>query len=412
MNLETLIYQWLARDRSSLIPLLDIQKTQLEQQPYHLICTADVHQFMVEFFAAVSLGIPVFLTDPRWGKEEQQQLQNLIEQGTPIPGQIMIPTGGTSGQLKFSIHTLPTLSAAVQGFQEFYGFEQINSHCLLPLHHVSGLMQLWRSLLTNGHFTTKDSDICPPLSTWERVGVRVSPAPVISLVPTQLQRWLTDRSDWLRSFQAVLIGGAPTSIELLEQARLAQIPLSPSYGMTETAAMISALTPPEFLAGMTGCGQVLPHAQIQIQTAGQIAIKSASLMLGYYASALLSATDHWLTEDIGEFDDAGSLQILGRASSKIISGGEKIFPAQVEAVIMSTGFVSDVCVFGVPDLEWGERVVACYVGDVNLDVLKRLVADRLSFFKQPKDWYCVFNIPRNSQEKVNIFELKRAISNG
>jgi o-succinylbenzoate---CoA ligase len=400
MNLETHIYQWLARDRSPLISLLDLQKTQLEQQPYHLICTADVHQFIVEFFAAVSLGIPVFLTDPRWGQAEQQQLKNLIEQGTPAPGQIMIPTGGTSGQLKFAIHTPQTLSAAAQGFQEFYGFDQINSHCLLPLHHVSGLMQLWRSLLTNGHFTTT-KDLVPDFRR-ETAGVRA-----ISLVPTQLQRWIKDRPEWLYSFQAVLIGGAPISPELLEQARLAQVSLSPSYGMTETAAMVSALTPAEFLAGMTGCGRALPHAQIQ--TAGQIAIKSTSLMLGYYAHESLNSTDYFLTDDVGEFDAVGSLQILGRASHKIISGGEKIFPAQVEAVIMSTGLVSDVCVFSIPDPEWGERVVACYVGDVDLDNLKRLVADRLSYFKQPKDWYQLPEIPRSEQGKVNLVFIRQLV---
>jgi o-succinylbenzoate---CoA ligase len=402
MNLETHIYQWLVRDRSPLISLLDSQKTRLEQQPYHLICTADVNQFIVEFFAAVSLGTPVFLTDPRWGQAEQQQLKNLIEQGTPAPGQIMIPTGGTSGQLKFAIHNVQTLSAAVQGFQEFYGFDQINSHCLLPLHHVSGLMQLWRSLLTNGHFTTKDSDIRNPLPLRERV-------PLVSLVPTQLQRFITNSPDWLRSFQSVLIGGAPTSPELLQQARLAQIPLSLSYGMTETGAMVSALLPTEFLAGMTGCGRALPHAQIQIQAEGQIAIKSRSLMLGYYASTSRSATEPWRTDDLGEFDDVGSLQILGRASHKIISGGEKIFPAQVESVIMSTGLVTDVCVFGIPDVEWGERVVACYVGDVNLDDLKRLVADRLSYFKQPKDWYQLPEIPRSDQGKVNPVFIRQLV---
>jgi o-succinylbenzoate---CoA ligase len=396
MNLETHIYQWLARDRSPLIPLLDIQKTQLEQQPYHLISTADVNQFIVEFFAAVSLGIPVFLTDPRWGQEEQQQLKDLIAQGTPVPGRIMIPTGGTSGQLKFAMHTPATLSAAVQGFQEFYGFEQINSHCLLPLHHVSGLMQLWRSLLTRGQFITHNN-LLP------------NPGFVISLVPTQLQRWIVDRPDWLRSFQAVLIGGAPTPNGLLSQARSAQIPLSPSYGMTETAAMMAALTPVEFLAGATGCGRALPHVQFQIQGGDRIAIRSTSLMLGYYPNESLSVEDYWLTDDLGEFDDAGRLQILGRASHKIISGGEKIFPSQVESVIMSTGLVRDVCVFGIPDPEWGERVVACYVGIVNLSDLQRIVAEQLSYFKQPKNWYQITKIPYNSQGKINLSSLSESM---
>jgi o-succinylbenzoate---CoA ligase len=306
----------------------------------------------------------------------------------------MIPTGGTSGKLKLAMHTPATLSAAARGFQEFYGVTEINSHCLLPLHHVSGLMQLWRSLLTNGHFTTS-SEPHPPGS-------------FISLVPTQLQRWLPKHTDWLRSFQTIIIGGAPAAAGLLAEARRAKIPLSPSYGATETAAMIAALSPADFLAGASGCGQSLPHAQIQIQPEGRIQVKSRSLMLGYYPEQRTPAAS-WLTDDLGEFDERGSLQILGRESHKIISGGEKIFPDQVESAILATGLVQDICVLGIPDLDWGERVVACYVGNVDQHTLQSAVADRLSSFKRPKTWLAVAEIPRNAQGKIDRQQLRDQI---
>ena len=155
MSLAKQIQNWLITDnRSNIIPSIDLQKQQIQNQQQQIISTTDTEQFIIEFLAAVSLEIPVFLTDPRWGAVEQQQFTDLIAQGTPRSGTIMIPTGGTSGQLKLAMHTSATLSAAVQGFQEFYKVAEINSHCLLPLHHVSGLMQLWRSITTNGHFTT------------------------------------------------------------------------------------------------------------------------------------------------------------------------------------------------------------------------------------------------------------------
>jgi o-succinylbenzoate---CoA ligase len=403
MNLNSQIHYWLNKkdilanrdySRSNLLPSLDLQKQQIQNQPHHIISTKDTDQFIVEFLAAVSLQIPVFLADPRWGEVEKQQFIGLIAQGTPLPGTIMIPTGGTSGQLKLAIHSPATLSAAVQGFQEFYGVTEINSHCLLPLHHVSGLMQLWRSITTNGHFTTNQA----------------VPGSFISLVPTQLQRWLPDRSDWLRSFKTVIIGGAPAATNLLAAARAAQIPLSPSYGATETAAMVAALPVADFLAGALGCGQPLPHVNLRIQpVTDRIEIKSPSLMLGYYPN-LREPQEYWLTDDLGEFDERGNLQIIGRESQKIISGGEKIFPEQVEAAILATGLVTDVCVLGIPDAEWGDRVVACYVGAVDPLVLQTAVADRLAAFKCPKAWYALPEIPRNSQGKVDRSRLRQQIN--
>jgi o-succinylbenzoate---CoA ligase len=395
MSLDLQIQRWLVKsDRSHLLTLLDLQKQQIQYQSHHVIATGDIDRFIVEFLSAVSLGVPVFLTDPRWGEVEQQQFTDLIARGIPIPGTIMIPTGGTSGQLKLAMHSPATLSAAVQGFQEFYGVAEIISHCLLPLHHVSGLMQLWRSITTNGHFTT-NAEV---------------PESFISLVPTQLQRWLPSRSDWLRSFKTVIVGGAPAAAHLLAAARAAQISLSPSYGATETAAMVAALPVADFLAGAVGSGQCLPHAQLQIQSVtGRIEIKSRSLMLGYYPN-LKEPQEYWLTDDLGEFDEVGNLQIIGRESQKIISGGEKIFPEQVEAAILATGLVTDVCVIGVPDAEWGDRVVACYVGDIDQLVLQTAVADRLAAFKRPKDWFALPEIPRNSQGKVDRKRLRQQIN--
>ncbi len=407
MRLDSQIQNWLIKEnqfsfgnapRSSILTLLNLQKQQIQNQPHHIISTKDTEQFIIEFLAAVSLEIPVFLADPRWGEVEQQQFIDLITQGTSQPGTIMIPTGGTSGQLKLVVHSPATLSAAVQGFQEFYGVAKINSHCLLPLHHVSGLMQLWRSIITNGHFSTSQA----------------APDSFISLVPTQLQRWLPSRSDWLRSFKTVIIGGAPAAANLLAEARAAQIPLSPSYGATETAAMVAALPVTDFLAGAVGCGQPLPHARLRIQpdiqlNSGRIEIKSRSLMLGYYPS-LREPQQYWLTDDLGEFDELGNLQIIGRESQKIISGGEKIFPEQVEAAILATGLITDVCVLGIPDAEWGDRVVACYVGAIDPLVLQTAVADRLADFKRPKAWFALAEIPRNSQGKVDRKRLRQQIN--
>jgi o-succinylbenzoate---CoA ligase len=398
MHIAEKVYSWLAMDlgtesrnehRSALIPWIEKRTQEIADRPYHQIDTANPIEFLVEFWAAVLSNKSVLIHNPQWGKKEQQQLQQLLEQ-EPLsqPGQILIPTGGTSGELKFAIHTPETLSAAVAGFQEFYGVTEINSYCILPLHHVSGLMQLWRSSTTNG-----------------RLIIAPEPQPVpsqeffISLVPTQLQRWLEVRRDWLQSFRAVMIGGAPLAQELADRARSLQIPLSPCYGCTETAAMVTAMPPADFLAGHFSSGLPLPHVQIEIDGDGRIQIQSPALMEGYYPTA---ANAQQAFDDLGAIDDRGHLQVLGRASQKIISGGEKIFPNEVEAVILATGLVADVCVIGWPDADWGEKVVALYVplDPVDISVLKGAIANQLSKFKQPKNWLTVSVIPRNSQGKL------------
>jgi o-succinylbenzoate---CoA ligase len=340
------IYHWLELNGCThLVGAID-QPDQVSRN-YQVISTPDPEQFMTEFWAAVLHQVPVFLVNPRWGSAEIAQFRALLSSNLPpLPGQILIPTGGTSGQLKFAIHSPATLSAATVGFQEFYGVAEINSCCLLPLDHVSGLMQLWRSATTLGQLRFRAEPVAPQSF-------------FLSLVPTQLQRYLVDRADWLRSFRAVIIGGAPLPPDLAIAARAQNIPLSPSYGATETAAIVTAMPVSEFFAGRLSSGWPLPHVNLQIDGEGRILIASPSLMAGYWPPGLHNG-ERWC-DDLGEIDEFGHLQILGRHSQKIISGGEKVFPQEVEAMIRGTGLVLDVCAIGWPDADWGERVVAIYV---------------------------------------------------
>jgi o-succinylbenzoate---CoA ligase len=393
------IYAWLKINQlAHLTPPIADRLRDYERSPiaYHVIATSDSEVFLVEFWAAVLAQVPVFLTDPSWGDRERQEFAALLaSQPLPAAGQVLIPTGGTSGQLKFAIHSPATLTAATRGFQEFFGVAVIDSCCLLPLHHVSGLMQVWRSALTGGQ-------------------IRFTSAPVpaekffLSLVPTQLQRYLGERSDWLRSFRAVIIGGAPLPEDLAIAARQQQLPLVPSYGSTETAALVTALPVAEFLAGRLSCGRPLPHVDLRVDGAGGLVIAALSLMAGYWPPSL-AAVD-WC-DDLGEFDEWGHLQILGRRSQKIISGGEKVYPQEVEEAIRGTGLVVDVCAIGWPDQDWGEKVVAVYVpvAGVQVEDLRGAIAGKLSKFKQPKDWLAVASLPRNDRGKIEQRQLERLV---
>ncbi|NER19777.1 MAG: AMP-binding protein [Symploca sp. SIO1C2] len=251
----------------------------------------------------------------------------------------------------------------------------------------------------------------------------------LSLVPTQLARLINlDASVWLSGFRTVLLGGAPPWNSLLEEARRYKIPLAPTYGMTETASGIVTLKPEAFLSGNNSSGQVLPHAQVTIRNTtgeilnanqtGMITIQADSLALGYYPEAEAfnpqSPIPDFPTDDLGFVDQQGYLHIIGRRSNKIITGGENVFPPEVEAAIQATELVSDVCVIGVPDADWGQMVTAIYVPNaqtVSHQLLATALEEQLSSYKRPKNWISVAKLPRNAQGKVN-YEQLQAMVNG
>jgi o-succinylbenzoate---CoA ligase len=386
------------------------------QPDFIAIATLDPLEFVAELIAGLRLGLPIFLCNPQWGTIEWGQFADLTANvdWELHRDRMMIPTGGSSGKIKFAIHDWETLSTSVWGFQEFYEVSEINSLCTLPLYHVSGLMQLWRSLLTNGKLLLADfHHLCEDsISDDLRLAEAISNY-FISLVPTQLSKLLDRQPLWLSQFKTILLGGAPPSLELLVAARTAKIPLALTYGMTETAAQITSLKPTEFLVGNNSCGRVLPHAKIQLRSidsdgVGSIAIAAKSLTLGYFPH--LDISNYFEPDDLGHIDDRGYLTIIGRNTDKIITGGENVYPIEVVNAILATGLVEDVWVFGTPDRYWGQIVTAIYVPkDLNLsiDLLKGSIAGKIGKYKIPKSWIQVKEIPRNYlgkvlRDKINI----------
>ncbi|ANV87124.1 2-succinylbenzoate--CoA ligase [Picosynechococcus sp. PCC 7117] len=368
--------------------------------------------FAEAFQKAIARHESVLLVNSTWQTSERTQIKSLLGQDQrpellTKKSHILIPTGGTSGQLKLAIHTPETLSASAQAFQRFFALERVNCFCILPLYHVSGLMQWWRSHLSGGDFKFGDYQALKRgiLPDWDVSNF------CLSLVPTQLQVLLQICPQWLAQFRLILLGGAPPWRSLLEQARQLQLRIALTYGMTETASQVVALKPADFLAGKDCAGQVLPHANLSLSKTGLISIAAQSLFLGYYPKF-----DHpkiLKTDDVGHFDQAGYLHLLGRQSQKIISGGENIYPAEIEAAILGTKFVKDAAVLGLPDPYWGEVVIAVLSlkNPSDLDRVKMAIAKQLSPYKQPKHWLLVEQLPRNAQGKLNRIKLRQMIEN-
>ncbi|UOO10880.1 MULTISPECIES: 2-succinylbenzoate--CoA ligase [unclassified Synechocystis] len=326
---------------------------------------------------------------------------------------IGFPTGGSSGTIRFALHSPQTLTMAVDGLKQFLGpllprNGQINSFCLLPLYHVGGFMQWWRSALTGGNFSPLDYSLvkqsAPPFP----------PDYVTSLVPTQLEYLLDRHGAWLKNFRLIFLGGAPAWPALLAKAKTASLNLAPTYGMTETAAQIATLTPAEFLAGQTGVGKLLPHVQLTITnskdemvapgTVGLINIQSRALFKGYVPQNENSSREIFTTGDLG-YCHNGYLHITGRRGRRLISGGENIDPEDIEALLLDRHLVQDVVIVGVGDRHWGEMLVAVYVPNPgpgnDVSTLSQCVKAQLSKPKCPKHWLPVSTLRRSPLGKLN-----------
>ncbi|MBE9155545.1 AMP-binding protein [Nodosilinea sp. LEGE 06152] len=398
-----------------------------------LIAEADPLQFLVVCLAAWSTNCVVVLANPRWGQQERQQVTDMVAPNwnAPLaprlgayacqvsgaePGQILIPTGGSSGQIKFAVHAWETLIASVESFCTHFKVETVHAYCVLPLFHVSGLMQVLRVLASGGQLAIQPySD----LKAGERLALLSSG--FLSLVPTQLQDLLSLDSDtsWLRSFRAVLLGGAPAGRSLLDQAQAAQIPVALTYGMTETAAQVATLLPKEFLAGHRSSGRPLPHVTLTILSdqgepepsgqVGRVLIQASSLAQAYLSlgKGMVVGSTHptgpFATDDMGYLDDGGYLHIVGRSSSKIITGGENVFPEDIEAAVLATGWVRDACVVGLPCDRWGQQLCALVVMDSTtlLQDLPERLRSLLAPYKLPKQWILVSDLPRTAQGKLS-----------
>ncbi|QYM80240.1 AMP-binding protein [Horticoccus luteus] len=374
-------------------------------------------EFMAALARAVAGRGSVFLADPAWKEAERAVLAEVVaaarEASAGERGWLMIPSGGTTGRVKFARHDAATLAAAARGFAGHFSVPAVNAINILPLHHVSGLMPWMRCVVTGGKHVVGD---------WKRIEAGEFPdvpaggAWFLSLVPTQLQRLLGSARavEWLRKFRAVCVGGGPAWAALLEQGADARLPLAVSYGMTETAAMVTALRPEEFLAGGRNCGAALPHARVTIGAEGGVSVAGESLFRGYFP-AWREARAAWVTGDVGELDARGRLRIFGRRDAVIITGGKKVDPADVEAALRATGEFEDVAVVAADDADWGQAVVACYPAEErgrapDWERVRERLSETLPAFKRPKRYVALAAWPRNAQGKLNRATLMRAIA--
>lgn len=351
----------------------------MELQPLRaplIIRAEDPIAFAGSFFAAVSLRRPVVLANPRWGAQERQQFDRLMAQGAPAAGSILIPTGGTTGGVKLAIHDWASLCASAHAAQAFLGGGAVHVCCVLPLHHVSGLMQLLRAFVSGGSIRFDENETA---------------GRCLSLVPTQLQRWMRTAGGIrkMTAARVVFVGGAAMPESVQQRARELQLPVVPVYGMTETAAMLAAIPNADFLAIPNSGAVLLGDTQVSLGPDGAIRLRSSALFKGYHGGERIDPRQGFRTGDAGWLDDRGRLHLHGRMDALINTGGEKVDPAEVRDALLQLPGVTRASVVGEPDEEWGQAVVAYLqtaptappLSEVDL---QRALKQQLSPYKIPK----------------------------
>ena len=285
---------------------------------------------------------------------------------------LVVATSGTTGAPKGVVLTHDAVLASALATSARLEVDPFRDRWLsvLPLAHVGGLSVVTRALLTDTPLTFDPEDRA---------------ATLVSMVATQVRR--TDVS----RFRTVVVGGAAPPSDLPANAVV-------TYGMTETGS------------GVVYDGAPLDGVEVRAVD-GELHVRGPMLLRAYRDGTDPKDDDGWLpTGDAGEIGEDGRVVVRGRIGDVIVTGGEKVWPDPVEAVLRDVPGVLDVAVAGVPDPEWGARVVAYAVTseDVTLERLRDAVKAVLPAWCAPKDLVRVSELPRTALGKVQRSRLPGA----
>jgi len=305
--------------------------------------------------------------------------ETTLDDSVPVePGDaVVVATSGTSGVPKGAVHTHATIAASAEATSHRLGVRD-DDHWLacLPVAHIGGLAVVMRALHLQTGLTV--------LPAFDADAAMASPATLAALVPTALAR-----IDPFK-FRALIVGGARVPDNLPAHCLT-------TYGMTETGS------------GCVYNGVPLRGVEVRIDDDGQIHLRGPMLLREYRNLGDPKDSDGWLaTGDLGEWASDGAhtrLVVRGRMGELINSGGEKVWPDDVEPILATHPAVGEVAVAGVADPEWGQRVTAFVVPrsglePPSLDQLRALVKEQLPAYCAPRAVVIVDEIPRTAIGKV------------
>jgi len=334
---------------------------------------------------------------------------------------LVLFTSGTSGVPKAARLSVRALRAAAVAASERLA---LTAHdfwvACLGLDHIGGASFAWRAGMSGHRLVLVER--FDPLA----VNLAIDAGGTgISVVPTMLHRLLDVRGGrrWPASLRVVLTGGGPLADALAARSAAAGVEPSQTYGLSECASQVCTWYPAD--AGGRGCaGTPLPGVEVRIVAdavghepagkmgqVGRIEVRGGILFSGYEDRGIVIApptSDSWFsTGDLGEIDDSGRLRVHCRRTDLIVSGGENIYPAEIEAVLAGHPQVRLAAVWGEADDEWGQVVTAAVVADgaVDHDDFAAWMATRLPGFKRPRRWAVVAALPLTATGKIERHRL-------
>ena len=355
------------------------------------------------------LGIPI-------GAFEKQERSELT--GADPDDILIVYTSGTTGRPKGAVLSQAALL--------WNGFNSIHAHDLcqadhvltaLPMFHVGGLNNQILPALLAGATVTLHKRFDPALWLAD-VAAR---KPTISLlVPATIQA-IISHPNWpntdLSSLKMLNAGSMVVPDSMIRAFHVRGVPVGQIYGCTETAPIATVLLKEDAVRKLGSAGKAALHCEVKL-VEGEIWVRGPNVMRGYWNDAQATAAaltpEGWFkTGDLARVDDDGYYWIMGRSKDVIISGGENIYPAELENVLADCAAIADSAVVGIEDPKWGETACAFIVlkenSKLDENTVLALFKDRLAKFKHPRRVMFLDSLPKNAMGKVQKFELQRLI---
>lgn len=321
---------------------------------------------------------------------------------------VIVPTSGSTGEPHLVVHTRASLLAALSASAARLGAPTPTTRWLLslPFAHVGGLSILLRCLAAGACVVVQSLPAAPAEVEALLARERISH---LSLVPTQLARWLRDPAfAFPPCVECVLVGGAAATPALRKRAAERGVPACYTYGLTEMASQVATGPLDADPTSRELALPLLPGVEVAEDDAGRIFVGGPMLMRRYLGEETPREAGLLRTGDGGRLDTSGQLTISGRFDQVIISGGENVSPSAVEAALLCVPEAAEVCVVGRPSDEWGQEVVAVVVprpGATDLAALQAalLAAARESLpaYARPKAIHFAAALPALESGKVD-----------
>jgi fatty-acyl-CoA synthase len=335
---------------------------------------------------------------------------------------LLVYTSGTTGVPKGAVHTQAALLANARASAWAHDFvEGDKVLSTLPMFHVGGLcIQTLPALLAGVQVV-----LHPRFDPTAWLDEMTTSRPSLSLLVPATMRAVFEHTRWaetsLACLRGIMTGSSTVPVAYLETLHARGVPVGQVYGTTETGPVSIVLRLPEAMARVGASGWPHPQAQVKLVDAlghevgpgetGEVCIRADNLMRGYWSAqgqSCLGLQDGWFhSGDLGQRAEDGCITIVGRSKDMIISGGENIYPAEIENQLVTLLGVAESAVVGLPDERWGEVPVAVLVRSADAagqcltaEAVMQHLQSRIARFKLPRRVVFVESLPKSALGKV------------